>query len=388
MVDSDIGVLQTKLREGIAAIRAGDRARGRDLLLEVVAADERVEPAWLWLAAAVDDPADALTALENALALNPHNTPARERRDALRAQLGLAEPLPAPPKHPAPPPVPPPTPIASQDFAAQFAVDPDDDPLQCPYCGKPTAESETRCPHCRRSLLMAGRWEGGGYLYFLLILLGLNVQGALVQVALFWGVTLLRGPWVEHSLQWTQLGDGLTSAPWLALASRSVLLFIVLALFLNDSRFAFPVAALVLALDVGVNSAAWALGIIPLPIAGFNVALSGLVSLISLAALFSQAISRERRYTQLDRNLFDANGYYQRGREYVRAGLLALAALHFQKAVTLQPRAAQFYKALGLTQARLGRFAKAQQTLEAGQSLAPDDGDFARILEAIRDRKK
>jgi tetratricopeptide (TPR) repeat protein len=382
-----VGDLQAKLRAGIAAIRAGDRARGRGLLLEVVATDERIEPAWLWLAAALDDPGDALAALENALTLNPNNAPARERRDALRAQLGLAEPTPVLPNPPAPPPANPPTPDTAQDFAAQFAIDPDDDPLQCPYCGKSTAESETRCPHCRRNLLMPGRWQGGGYLYFLLILLGLNVQGALVQFALPWFVNLLRGPWVESILEWAQLGAGLTDVPWPALAVRVLLLFFVLALFLTDSRFAFPIAALVLLVDAGVNGAAWAFDLIPQPIALINLALSGFVLLISLAALFSQAIARERRFTQLDRKLFDASGYYQRGREYARAGLLALAAVHFQKAVTLQPREAQFYKALGLTQSRLGRFAKARQTLEAGQSRAPEDKEFARILETIGKRK-
>jgi len=379
--------LQEKLRAGIAAIRAGDRVRGRDLLLEVTAADERIEPAWLWLAAAVDDPAEQLTALENALALNPHNAPARERRAALRAQLGLAEPTPPLPSPPAPHPVPPPTPTAPPDFATQFAVDPDDDPLQCPSCGKLTVESETRCPHCRRNLLVSRRWQGGGYQYFLLILLGLNVQGALVQFALPWFVNLLRGPWVESILEWAQLGAGLTDVPWPALAARAGLLFFVLALFLADAGLAFPAAALVLALDVVVNGAALALGIIPLPLAAFNLALSGLVLLISLAALFSQAIARERRYTQLDRKLFDAQGFYDRGREYARAGLVALAAVHFQKAVTLQPRTAHFYKALGLAQLQLGRYAKARQTLEAGQSRAPEDKEFAQILETFGKRK-
>lgn len=371
----------------MAAVRAGDRARGRDLLLEVVAADERIEPAWLWLAAAVDDPADQLTALENALALNPHNAFARERRDALRVQLGLAEPTPPPPSPLAPPPATSPTPVAAPDWAAQFAIDPDDDPLQCPSCGRLTVESETRCRHCRRNLLMAGRWQGGGYLYVLLILLGLNVQGALVQFGLPWFVNLLRGPWVESILEGAQLGAGLTDVPWPALAGRALLLFAVLALFLTDSRLAFPAAGIVLTLDVAVNGAAWALGIIPFTIAMFNLALSGAVLLISLAALFSQVIARERRFTQLDRKLFDANGYYQRGCEYARAGLLALAAVHFQKAVTLQPREAQFYKALGLTQSRLGRFAKARQALEAGQSRAPEDKEFARILEMLGKRK-
>lgn len=61
------------LYEGALAIAQGDKERGRDLLLQVVEADESIEDAWLWLSGAVDDPGDQRTALENVLALNPNN---------------------------------------------------------------------------------------------------------------------------------------------------------------------------------------------------------------------------------------------------------------------------------------------------------------------------
>ena len=72
----DQTLIQQQLREGIQAVQRGDRARGRELLLSVVAADETSEPAWLWLSRVVDDPADQLVALENALTLNPANATA------------------------------------------------------------------------------------------------------------------------------------------------------------------------------------------------------------------------------------------------------------------------------------------------------------------------
>lgn len=65
------------LYEGALALQQGDRERGRDLLLQVVEADESIEEAWLWLSGAVDDPEDQRTALENVLALNPDNPHAR-----------------------------------------------------------------------------------------------------------------------------------------------------------------------------------------------------------------------------------------------------------------------------------------------------------------------
>ena len=83
--------IQRLLNDGINAIRSGDRPRGRDLLLQVVEADDHLEPAWLWLSQAVDDPADKLVALENALVLNPANAQVQTQAQVLRRQLGLEE---------------------------------------------------------------------------------------------------------------------------------------------------------------------------------------------------------------------------------------------------------------------------------------------------------
>jgi hypothetical protein len=69
--------LAEMLYEGALALQQGDKERARDLLLQVVEADETIEDAWLWLSGAVDDPDDQRTALENVLAINPNNTYAR-----------------------------------------------------------------------------------------------------------------------------------------------------------------------------------------------------------------------------------------------------------------------------------------------------------------------
>ncbi len=65
------------LYQGALALQQGDKERARDLLLQVVEADETIADAWLWLSGAVDDPEDQRTALENVLALNPDNPHAR-----------------------------------------------------------------------------------------------------------------------------------------------------------------------------------------------------------------------------------------------------------------------------------------------------------------------
>ncbi len=69
--------LAEMLYEGALALQQGDKGRARELLLQVVEADEGSMEAWLWLSGAVDDPEDQRTALENVLALNPENERAR-----------------------------------------------------------------------------------------------------------------------------------------------------------------------------------------------------------------------------------------------------------------------------------------------------------------------
>jgi tetratricopeptide (TPR) repeat protein len=405
----DASQLRLLLNEGIQAIRAGEMARGRALLLKVVEADERIEPAWLWLASVLENPTDQITALENALTLNPQNEPARQRLSELRAAHpsaatgpkgersreaaqskgpALPEPPPtAPVITPAALPSAPPTPSPSVAEPARYsAIDPDDDPLQCPYCGKLTAETDNKCPHCHKSLLRQGAWAGGGFLYFLLIALGLNVQGAVLEIGLPWAVRLLSTEmsFLPKFLADYGLGNGLVDIPLAWLALRLLLLGGTLALFLNDVPFAFSAGAVISALDVIVTALGWWRGDLPRVIAGWNGGLSAIVLVISVLALLSQSTTRRRLYTQLDRTLYGALGFYQRGREHQHQGQWALAVMHWQKALVLQPTWIDLYKELGLAQARLGRHAKALNTLNAGAHRAPQDADFPRLIAEIQ----
>lgn len=71
------------LREGIAAVRAGDRTRGRALLSKVVLENPESEAAWWYLGLSVDDNQQRLYCFKKVLALNPDHDGARQR-------LGLA----------------------------------------------------------------------------------------------------------------------------------------------------------------------------------------------------------------------------------------------------------------------------------------------------------
>jgi hypothetical protein len=76
------------LYDGAVAVREGRHADAQGLLLQVIERDEQNEQAWLWLSGAMEDPADQQVALENVLAINPNNVPARQGLVFLQERYG------------------------------------------------------------------------------------------------------------------------------------------------------------------------------------------------------------------------------------------------------------------------------------------------------------
>ena len=101
-----MGEVNELVREGIKALKAGDRAQARASLLRALEIDERNEQAWLWLSAVVDKPAEQEICLENVLTLNPANEHAQRGLQKVREAMGQrtppeeeqAAPQPAPPQ--------------------------------------------------------------------------------------------------------------------------------------------------------------------------------------------------------------------------------------------------------------------------------------------------
>jgi tetratricopeptide (TPR) repeat protein len=378
--------IQGWLTNGIQAIRAGDRARGRELLLRVVAADERNEPAWLWLSAVMDHPRDQLTALENVLTLNPANVQARTGVAKLRQQLGLQEPAesesdatgiaPAPPAEVI---VATPTVIPKDSSAAEVFGPDEDDPWQCAYCGQPTIESEERCPQCGKSLLVPGFWRGGGYQYVLLILVGLLLQSAMVQTAAAYVLT-----YIPRSIEVVPLADLVAASPLVVAAARTVLWGIILMMLLGDSLDAYRWAAVIAASDLIWQIAGFGLGLVGRELAIFNGLMGVFVGVGGLGATIGQMQSRRRLRVVPDRGLNSAPLFEQRAAYYGKRGMWALAAVHWQKAIARQPREPAYYKSLGATQARLGRYAQAVKTFRSGAELAPADPEFERLIGSVR----
>lgn len=77
---------QDLLQDGIAAFKAGDRDKARQLFLLVTETDNRNERAWYYLAVLEPDPALRREYLERVVAINPENEKAREVLDRLKAR--------------------------------------------------------------------------------------------------------------------------------------------------------------------------------------------------------------------------------------------------------------------------------------------------------------
>lgn len=87
-------------REGVAAIRFGDKAAGKEKLMKVVEADQLHEQAWLWLSACVDAREEQILCLQNALTLNPQNETARRGLEKLGVAFTEDETAPETPPSP------------------------------------------------------------------------------------------------------------------------------------------------------------------------------------------------------------------------------------------------------------------------------------------------
>ncbi len=87
------------LQQGVAAVKAGDKARAYELLTKATQDTALAEQAWLWLSAVVAQDGERLFCLDNALRINRGNAAAQKGAEMLR-QKGV---LPAVPLGPAVP---------------------------------------------------------------------------------------------------------------------------------------------------------------------------------------------------------------------------------------------------------------------------------------------
>ena len=83
--------MSNDLQQAIAAIKAGDKETGQQLLMKVIKADPKNEAAWLWMASTLDDPQEKKECLQKVLQINPGNEMAKKALVAFERPGELAE---------------------------------------------------------------------------------------------------------------------------------------------------------------------------------------------------------------------------------------------------------------------------------------------------------
>jgi len=78
--------METRLEQAIGFIKAGDKKRGRELLVEILKGDPTNDTAWVWMAAISDEYQLRKDCLEEALKHNPNNKTAQKALMRLQTQ--------------------------------------------------------------------------------------------------------------------------------------------------------------------------------------------------------------------------------------------------------------------------------------------------------------
>jgi tetratricopeptide (TPR) repeat protein len=388
MMVTEHSELQTLLQQGIEAVKRRDFVRGRDLLLQVVEQDDQIEPAWLWLSEAVEDPQDKVTALENVLALNPSNTEAGARLAQLQQTMTAAAPASA----------------AAPDWEALLprvpleADDGIDDPYQCIYCGKRTRPEDNACPHCRHKLVWRLRSsQDSDFLRVAMLLMGitagiglLETAGPLLRVSAGAGPTaefefLFRFPGVEAFFgNFVQLTSASAQMLMFAFFGRlAALLLLLVGLRLRWTIFYYASIVAMLA-DLG-----WTLYLFVSSSLGLlGCAVNGLFAIAILGFLFASdrefSVTERRLYTGADTAARSALDFYKRGHDYRKLGMWALAVAQWRKAVGLAPKQTRYYKDLGIGYAQIKRFDRSLRVLEEAQRQAPEDKTISEIVALVQ----
>lgn len=403
------------LQDGIRAARAGQREQARDLLMQVIQADERNEAAWLWLSGVVDDPEDVRVCLQNALDINPSNEKAQKGMAWLNAHhpVAVSAPVQAATNE---------TVALNQGLVAQgetiqlgdaqasvaveslparkvYTVDdieipsdrlPDvDNP--CPYCGAPTYLSETKCSSCKASLTVTSS-EGRTHSWATITLTVFASLSALIYGLLFLGFLLffvlgvMAGDGGGNStgigffvgaLLLVGLVFGLILAQAIGLGKLKTWAFILHLVYvaLVSIQFVVGLVNSVTLFPAVMEEFPPELAAIGMAFAGANVFISFIVLLIQLVvtafAWKSFFGGKVRVITDVPTRTDEE--HYNMGLAYKNRGMWYIATREWEMAAAKRPSDPNYRRILGLAYAQIKQYGRALRELREASRLRVDD---------------
>ncbi len=419
--------VQERLREGIAAAKAGQRERARDLLMRVVEEDEDNLAAWLWLSGMVDSLDDREVCLENALELDPGNDAARKGLALVRRQKGTQQPpdagrgspMTAPPR--AQPPVgdaqPPPGPVKraastaaavlSSEFEQRYSIPHSelapasvdnefDNEYLCPYCARPTRPEDNKCRSCGGQLWVK-IWQRPAHSCLFRFIWGMQALNIVWYGLAFLGALalFLAGP--PPGGPGTRAGGASFFTPtmvrmlpfwtvyYLAMCIYSAVVVIglfarwmaIFYLYAINTLVTWGTAVGMLILGISQGSS----GVIA---SGVFVLLIALVQTgITFALEQDFAHDKRRILLRTDSDAIGAIALLDSGRRYAKRGMWALAAIHLQRAVQMMPGELDYHLLLAGVYINLKRYELAGKILTQAKRISPYDTQIERLAAIV-----
>ena len=414
----DADELHTSLTAGIAAALAGNRAEARELLLQVVQADENNAEAWLWLSQVVTTLEDREVCLSNVLALDPANEAAQHGLEEVRAQIEATPEIEPESMLPYLEIVRSPETKVAFDFSDADL----DDPYLCVYCAHKTGENDRQCPHCKRDLYSRfyerenPRWIWVAWMVTiaeaifvvgsLLVLAAIlasalsvvKFNGRTVDVVDVLKVYVGETTGIPQAAQVAVLGTLPREQFYLRLAFIIFDLIVAFGLLTRKRVFfvlyiaTVAIAAALLFTSVTMNTRPFiSSGAATTPLEGIlqvtlNEVLGVLVKFsvgvfaffLVIKALLAFAMNddfetvTERLWCAIDKTVRDPHGAYIRARSYMKRGMWTLAAMYLQRALSIQPSNVDYYLALAECYARLERYTPSLHILDQAEQLQPN----------------
>ena len=396
-----------KLQLGIAALKAGEKEKARELFMAVIENDENNEQAWLWLSGAVNNHEDKKICLENVLTLNPNNQAAKRglnkisqsslpNQQTFRREItppNLAGAILYPERHtqswdwhdPTPDRQVLGTPEIVQESSYNDIWEQDDE--ICAFCAQGLVGNELKCPRCGQKLVTKT------YLYpqpdmnlniLWIMLVGIS-QLYMLQAIYNFLVTrsflTILFP-VFLMIVFLGLTAGVYFRKYWAYLSSIIILITILfitliGMFIPAELTSNAMVQLTPVIDNVVNPVINLLG----------TALRGFQTLAIFIALFVAGLRagpdfervETRRIAKLEKGQKSASSYHGTAQRAAKRGEWATAVLHWQRAAAKSPANRQFQRQLGIAYARLGFYQRSADVLQSALRLTPDPEQQAQL---------